>query len=141
MRGKDRNSQTIQDLQCIADATQVCIQKNLHRLEETSTPDHICNMQQVPRVQTPASTPIPHTNDNRQITCSMQMQAPIPRVPRDIPTVKPISAPNDATITGSSNKPSTLAAELSKRKCQRKQCTSRLHNAVTTISPTTCIRT
>ncbi len=75
-------------------------------------------MQQVPRVQTPASTLIPHTNDNRQITCSMQMQAPILRVPRDIPTVKPVSVPRIATITGSSNKPSTLAAELSKCKCQ-----------------------
>ena len=141
MTGKDRNSQAAQDLQHIVNATQACVQTNLHQFEETITPDYICKMQQVPRVQTPASTPIPHTDDNRQITRSMQMQAPIPRVPIDIPTVKPISAPHIATITGSSNKPSTLAAESSKHERQHKQHTSRLPNSVTIISPTTRIRT
>ncbi len=141
MKGKDRNSQAAQDLQYIVDATQAHVQTNLHQFEETITPDYICKMQRVPRVQTPASTPIPHTDDNRQITHSMQMQAPILRVPRDISRVKPISAPHVPTITGSSNKPSTLAAESSKRERQRKQRASRLRNAVTTISPTTCIRT
>jgi hypothetical protein len=121
MTGKDRNSQAAQDLQRIIDATQVCIQTNLHQFEETITPDYICKMQRVSRVQTPVSTSIPHTNDNRQIMRSMQMQAPIPRVPRGIPTIKPISALHAATITGSSNKSSTLAAELSKQECQRKQ--------------------
>jgi hypothetical protein len=111
MTGKDRNSQAAHDSQRIVDATQARVQTNLHRFEDTSAPDYIRKMQQVLRVQTPASTPIPHTDDNRQIMCSMQTQAPIPRVPRDIPTAKPISTPRDATITGSSNKPSTLAAE------------------------------
>jgi hypothetical protein len=141
MMGKDRNSQAAQDLQRIVDATQAHIQTNPHQFEETITPDYTCKTQQVPRVQTPASTPIPHTDDNRQIARSMQMQAPILRVPRDIPNVKPISAPHVATITGSSNKPSTSAAELSKCEHQCKQRASRLCNAVTTISPTTRIRT
>ncbi len=65
MTGKARNSQAAQDLQCIVDATQARVQKNPHRFEETNTPDHFCNMQQIPRVQAPASIPIPHTNDNR----------------------------------------------------------------------------
>ncbi len=65
MTGKDRNSQVAQDLQRILDTTQARVQTNLHRFEETSTPDYIRKIQQVPRVQTPASTPIPHTNDNR----------------------------------------------------------------------------
>ncbi len=52
---------------------------------------------------------------------SMQLQAPIPRVPTDIPTVKPISTPQDATITESSSKPTTLAAESSKGKHHHKQ--------------------
>jgi hypothetical protein len=120
MTGKARNSQAAQDLQRIINATQAWVQINPHQFEETITPDYICNTQQVPRVQTPASIPIPHNNDNRQITRSMQLQAPVLRVPTDIPTVKPISAPRVATITKSSNKPTTLAAELSKCKCQRK---------------------
>jgi hypothetical protein len=124
MTGKDKNSQAAQDLQCIVDATQACIQTNPHQFEETITPDHFCNTQQVPRVQAPASIPVPHTDDNRQITHSMQPQAPIPRVPTDIPKVKPISAPCITTITKSSSKPITLAAELSKCKCQRKRQTS-----------------
>jgi hypothetical protein len=45
MMGKDRDSQAAQDLQRIVDATQACIQTNLHRFEETSTPDYICKMQ------------------------------------------------------------------------------------------------
>jgi hypothetical protein len=51
----------------------------------------------------------------------MQLQALIPRVPTDIPTVKHISAPLIATITKPSSKPTTLAAELSKRGCHCKQ--------------------
>ncbi len=64
MTGKDRNSQAAQDLQRIVDATQARVQTNLHQFEETITPDYICKTQRVPRVQSPASTPIPHTNDN-----------------------------------------------------------------------------
>jgi hypothetical protein len=107
MTGKAKNSQAAQDLQHIVDATQACTQTNPHQFEETITPDYICNMQQVPRVQALASIPIPHTDDNRQITCSMQPQAPMPRVSTDIPTVKPISMPRVATITKSSSKPTT----------------------------------
>jgi hypothetical protein len=91
MTGKARNSQAAQDLQRIVDATQARVQTNPHQFEETITPDLFCNTQQVPRVHAPASIPIPHTNDNRQITCSMQLLALILRVPTDIPTVKPIN--------------------------------------------------
>jgi hypothetical protein len=70
-------------------------------------------------VQAPAGIPIPHTNDNKQIMRSMQLQAPIPKVAKNIPTVKPISSPRVTTITESSSKPITLAAELSKSKHQR----------------------
>jgi hypothetical protein len=62
MTGKARNSQAAQNLQRIVDATKACIQTNPYRFEETITPDHFCNMQQVSRVQAPASIPIPHTN-------------------------------------------------------------------------------
>jgi hypothetical protein len=119
--GKTRNSQAVQDLQHIVDATKARVQTNPHRFEETITPDYICNTQQIPRVQAPASIPIPHTNDNRQITRSMQSQAPILRVPTEIPRVRPIGAPRVATITESSSKPTTLAAESSKHERQRRQ--------------------
>jgi hypothetical protein len=65
MTGKARNSQATHDLQFIVDATQAHVQTNPHQFEETITPDYTCNMQQVPRVQAPASIPIPHINDNR----------------------------------------------------------------------------
>jgi hypothetical protein len=45
MTGKPRNSQAAQDLQCIVDATQPCVQTNPHQFEETITPDYIRNMQ------------------------------------------------------------------------------------------------
>jgi hypothetical protein len=141
MTGKARNSQDAQDLQRIVDATQARVQTYPHQFEETITPDHFCNMQQVPRVNAPASMPIPHTNDNRQITQSMQPQAPILRVPTDIPIFKPISAPRDATITKPSHKPTTSVAESSKCKHQHKQQASRLRKAVPPTSPTTHIRT
>ncbi len=140
MTSKARNSQAAQDLQRIVDATQARVQTNPHRFEETITPDHICNMQQDTRVNAPASMPIPHTNDNRQITQSMQPQAPILRVPTDIPTSKPFSAPHNVTKE-SSRKPTTSVAELSKRKHQRKQRASQLHKAVPPTSATTRIRT
>ena len=128
MTGKARNSQAAQDLQCLVDATQACVQTNPHQFEETITPDHFCNTQQVLRVQAPASILIPHTNDNRQITGSMQPQAPIPRVPTDIPRVKPISAPCIATIPKVSSKPTILAAELSKcKRCGACQCGSKCY--------------
>jgi hypothetical protein len=114
MMGKARNSQAAQDLQGIVDATQAQVQTNPHKFEETITPDNICNTQRVPRLQTPSSIPIPHTNDNRQITHSMHPQAPIPRVPTYIPTFKPIGGPLVATTIEPSSKPTTLAAELSK---------------------------
>jgi hypothetical protein len=113
MAGKARNSQATQDLQRIVDATQAHIKTNPHQFEKTITPDHFCNTHQVPRVQAPASIPIPHTNDDRQIMCSMQPEASIPRVPTDIHRFKPISPPRVAIITKSSSKPTILAAELS----------------------------
>jgi hypothetical protein len=65
MTGKARFSQSAQDLQCIVDAAQVCIQTNPHQFEETITPDHFCNTQRVPRMNAPVSMPIPPTNDDR----------------------------------------------------------------------------
>jgi hypothetical protein len=141
MTGKARNSQAAQNLQHIVDAAQAHVQSNPHQFEETITPDSFCNTQRVPRVNAPASMPIPPTNYNRQITRSMQPQAPILRVPTIIPTVKPISTPHMATTTKSSRKPATLIAEPSKCECQCKQQASRLHNAVPPTSPTTRIRT
>jgi hypothetical protein len=141
MTGKSRNSEAAQDLQGIVDAAQSHIQTNPHQFDKTITPDHFCNTQQVPRVNAPASMPIPHTNDNRQITQSMQPQAPIPRVPTVIPTVKPISASHVAIITESSRKPATLVAESPKCKRQWTQQVSRLRKAAPPTSPTTHIRT
>jgi hypothetical protein len=97
MAGNARNSQATQDLQCFVDATQAHVQANPKKFDETTTLDNIHNMQQVPRVQAPPSNHLAHTNDNRQIMCSMHPQAPIPRVPTDIPTVKPTSVPLVAT--------------------------------------------
>jgi hypothetical protein len=109
--------------------------------DDTITPDDIHNMQQVPRVQAPPSNHIPHTDDNRQITRSMHPQAPIPRVLTNITTVKPISAPLVATTIEPRSKPTTLAAEASKRKRYCKRQATKLRNTVTPTSPTTCIRT
>jgi hypothetical protein len=141
MTAKARNSQAAQDLQNIIDATQAHVQTNPHQFKETITPDHFCNTHQVPRVHAPASIPIPHTNDNRCIMRSMQLQAPISRMPTDIPTFKPISAPRVATITESSSKPTALVAESFKCKPQCKQQASQLCKAVPPTSPTTRIRT
>ncbi len=65
MTGNARNPQALQDLQCILNATQTCVKANLHKVDKTTTPDNIHNMQQVPRVPAPPSNYIPHTNDNR----------------------------------------------------------------------------
>jgi hypothetical protein len=119
MTGKARNSQAALDLQRIVDATQARVQINPLWFKQTIPPDHFHDTQRVPRVNAPASMPIPHTDDNRQITQSMQPQAPIPRAPTDIPTAKPISTPCNATITKSSPKPTTSVAEPSKCKYQR----------------------
>jgi hypothetical protein len=45
MTGKARNLQATQDLQCIVDATQACVQTDPHQFEETITPNLFCNMQ------------------------------------------------------------------------------------------------
>jgi hypothetical protein len=71
MTGSVRNSQAVQDLQCIIDATQAHVQTNPHKFDKIITPDNIHNMQQVPMVQAPPSVHIPCTNDNRQIMHSM----------------------------------------------------------------------
>ncbi len=130
MTGKAKNSQAAQDLQCIIDATQAHIQTNLHKFEKTITPDDDCNTQQVPRVQAPPSIPIPHANDNRQITPSMHPQAPIPRDPTEIPIFELISISFIATAIEPSSKPITLAAESSKCNHHCKRQATRLHNAL-----------
>jgi hypothetical protein len=126
MIGKARNSQAAQDLQCIVDATQAHLQANPNKFEETITPDDSCNMQQVPRVQAPPDIPKPNADDNRQITRSMQLQSPVPRVPTNNP---PISAPLVKTTIKPSGKlahtagikPFTLSANSSKRGCHCKR--------------------
>jgi hypothetical protein len=108
------NSQAVQDLQRIVDTTQAHVQANLHKFKKTTTPAKIHNMQRVLWVKAPPSDHIPHTNENRQITHSMHLQAPILRVPTDIPTVKPISVPLVTTTIKPRSKPTTFAAESSK---------------------------
>jgi hypothetical protein len=141
MTRKARNSQAVQDLQCIIDATQAHVQTYPHKFKETITPDNICNTQSVPRVQAPPSVPRPHTNDNRQVMRSMHPQAPILRVPTDIPRGKPIGAPLVVTTIEPSSKPTTLATQSSKPERHCKRQATQLHNAVTPTSPPMCIRT
>jgi hypothetical protein len=71
----------------------------------------------------------------------MHLQAPMPRVSTDIPTVKPISVPLITTTIEPRSKHTILAAESSKCKHHCKQQATQLCNAVTLTSPTTCIRT
>jgi hypothetical protein len=141
MMGKTRNSQAAQDLQHIVDATQAHVQTNPHKFKETITPENICNTQQVPRVQAPPSIPIPHTDYNKQITCSMHLQEPILRVSTDIPRGKPIGAPLVTNTIKPSSKPTTLAAKSSKRERHHRRQATRLSSAVIPTSPTTRIRT
>ncbi len=79
----------------------------------------------------------------------MQPQAPVPRVPTNKPTGKPISAaliatPNEPTGKPAYTpgiKPTTLPANLSKHECLCKWQATRLCNAATPTSPTPGIRT
>jgi hypothetical protein len=107
MTGKARNSQAMQDLQRMIDTTQTLIHTNPHKFDKTITPDDIHNMHRVPRVQAPTIIPIPHTNDNRQITRSIHLQALNPRVHIYIPTASSISAPLITTTIKPSSKPTT----------------------------------
>ena len=123
MMGKARTSQATHDLQHIVDATQAHLQAHPSKFEETTTPDATRSMQRVPRVQAPPSVHKPHINDNRQITCSMQLQSPILSVPTDKPTGKPISMllvattiePTGKTALTLCIKPTTFSTNLSKR--------------------------
>jgi hypothetical protein len=141
MTGNVRNSQAMQDLQCVVDATQAHVQVNPHKFHKTTIPDIFHNMQWVLRVQAPPSDHIPHTNDNRWPTCSMHPQAPFPMVPTDIPTVTPISVPLVATAIEPRSKPTTLAAKSSKRKRHCKRQATWMRNTITPTSKTTHIRT
>jgi hypothetical protein len=123
MTGKARTSQATQGRQRIIDATQAHLEAHPQKFEETTTPDDTHNTQQVHRVQTPLSAPKSHINDDRQITCSMQPQSPVLRVPTNNPTGKPISATflettnnptgNPGCVPGI--KPTALPANSSKR--------------------------
>ncbi len=149
MTGKARNSQATQDLQHIVDATQVHLQSNPNKFEETITPDDTRNMQQVTRVQAPPSIPKPHIDDNRQITLSIQQQTPDLMVPTNKPRGKPIGAPLVATTIKPTGKPActpgikltTLPTNSSKHKCHCKRQAAQLHYATTSTSPTPHIRT
>jgi hypothetical protein len=88
------------------------------------------------RVQAPSSNHIiPHTNDNRQIACSMRPQAPMPKVPTDILTIKPISVPLVTTTIEPRGKPTTMAAESSKRKRHCKRQATQLHKVCYSNQP------
>jgi hypothetical protein len=95
MTGKDRHSWATKDLQRIVDATQAQIKAQPDQFEHTATDTP--PVQQVPRVQTTAGIPIPHTDANRRITHSMNMTMPFPRVPiNSAPTNKPTASPTDS---------------------------------------------
>jgi hypothetical protein len=148
MMGKAGNSQATQDLHHIFDATQAHLQGNPNKFEETITLDDTRNNQCVPRVQAPLSIPKPHTNGNRQIMCSMHPQSPVPRVPTNKPTGKPISISlvaitiklNGKPACAPGIKPTTLPADLSKCKHLCKQQVAQVCNAATPTSPTLRIR-
>ncbi len=80
----------------------------------------------VPRVQTTASMPIPHTDANRRITRSMNIMTPFPRVPiNSAPTNKPTAPPTNSM----------------RQECIRKRHAARLRSAEPTIITSPCIRT
>jgi hypothetical protein len=95
MTGKDRHSPATKGLQQIVDATQAQIKAQPDQFEHTAsdTPP----VQQVPRVQTTADMPIPHTDANRRVMHSMNMTTPFQRVPiNSAPTNKPTAPPTDS---------------------------------------------
>ncbi len=95
MTGKDRHSPATKDLQRIVDATQAQIKAQPDQFEHTATDTP--PVQQVPRVKTTASMPIPHTDANRRITHLINMTMPFPRVPiNSAPTNKPTAPPNNS---------------------------------------------
>jgi hypothetical protein len=95
MTGKDRHSPAMKDLQQIVDKTQVQIKAQPNQFEHMAT--DTSPVQRVPRVQTTASMPIPHTDANRRITRSMNMTTPFPRVPiNSAPTNKPTAPPTNS---------------------------------------------
>ncbi len=99
MTGKDRHSLATKDIQQIVDATQAQIKAQPDRFEHTATDTP--PVQQVPRVQTTASMPIPHTDANRRITCLINMTMPFPRVPiNSAPTNKSTAPPTDSMRWG-----------------------------------------
>jgi hypothetical protein len=81
MAGKDRTSPATKDLQHIVDTTQAHIKAQLKLFEHTATPTDNPREQRVPRVQTTAGVPMPHTEINRRVMRVMSMSPPVPRVP------------------------------------------------------------
>jgi hypothetical protein len=101
------------------------------------------------RMQAPPSIPKPHIDDNRQITCSIQPQSSVPRVPSNKPTGNPISMPLVETSIEPTGKPAcapgikptTLPDNFSKHKHFCKWQATQLCKAATPTSPTPCIKT
>ncbi len=93
MTGKDRHSLAMKDLQRIVDATQAQIKAQPNRFEYTATDTPL--VQRVPRVQTTASMPIPHTDANRRITRLMNMMMHFRGCPSTVhaPTNQPPHCP------------------------------------------------
>jgi hypothetical protein len=91
MTDKDRHYLAMKDLQQIVDATQTQIKAQPNRFEHTATDTP--PVQQVPRVQTTASMPIPHTDANRRKMRLMNMTMPFPRVPINSPPTNKSTAP------------------------------------------------
>jgi hypothetical protein len=85
-------------------------------------------VQQVPRVQTTASMPIPHTDATRVITRLINMTMPFPRVPiNSAPTNKPTALPP-------TNKPTTPPTDSMRWERIRKQHAAQLRRTDPTIN-------
>jgi hypothetical protein len=133
MTGKDRHSPATMDLQRIVDATQAQIKAQPDQFEHTATDTP--PVQQVPRVQTTVSMPIPHTDANRRITRLMNMTTPFPRVPiNSVPTNKPTAPPP-------TNKPTAPPTDSMRRECIQKRRAAWLRSTEPMINTSPCIQT
>ena len=87
------SSPAMVDLQRIVDTTQAHIIAQPECFEHAATPTDNPREQRVPRVQTTADVPLPHTEINRRIRRTMSMSPPVPRVPSPNETTNKTPAP------------------------------------------------
>ena len=124
MTGKDRHSPAATDLQQIVDASQAQIKAQPDRSEHMATHTDNPPTQQVLRVQMTVNMPIPHSEDHKLITCSMNMMTPFPRVP-----------------SASTNKPTTPPTDTMRREHMCNQRAAQLQSAESTMNTPPHIRT